>query len=98
MVDHYATKCRQIMNYLKGLKLIGNMLCRAEICHKLEALSQLSWYFVKVQIEWNATGAAIDVDARIIKSKPLPNISGERCSAVKMFHVSVKNNRCSRLR
>src|SRR5437762_7536266 len=76
LVDHHAAGRSQVVDYLKGVQLIRNVLCRAKICYQIIAAARCGWSIVEIQIEWDAPSAAINIDRRILEPQPVPKFPG----------------------
>src|SRR6516162_1589420 len=78
MMHHNPTYCSEIMDNLECIQLIRDVLCRAKIRYEIVFVFLFVRHVVVVKIERDGTGAAVDVDRRIIKTEPSPKLSRHR--------------------
>src|ERR1700681_1706875 len=70
-MDHYAVQRRQVVNDLKSIELIGHMLGGSEIRHQVVFAFVLRRDAVKIQVERNALGTAVDIDGSVLEPEPV---------------------------
>src|ERR1700722_6363778 len=86
-VHHDATKPGKIMDNLKCIQLIRDMLGRAEIGYKLIFSYGVRGRRIVIQIERDAAGTAIDIDRRILEPKPRPKDVRTRRFLIEMLQL-----------
>jgi hypothetical protein len=98
MMDHDTAARCQIVDDLKGVELVGNVLGRAEIGHQLIFAQRVVGNRIAIEIKGYADRAAVYVDRGVVESQPAPKLRRRRRFLREKFCPTFTDTPRSRLR